>query len=111
MKKYATLTKKSKLRKIADINMNNPMNKWFGYEEEYRFKFDGNFDVHNKEGYFIIYRYFVGLIPHYMIDLGNHMISGKGWKDTLIRAIEPMMVGYIKYILLKDLTRTKGFKY
>ena len=111
MKKYATLIKKTKLRAIGDINMKNPLNKLFGYEETYQFQFDGGFDVHNKQAEFTICRYFVGITPHYYMDLGNHGISGKGYKETLIRAIEPMMVGYIKYILLKDLTRKNGFNY
>ena len=93
MKKYAKLVKRGKLRAIGDINMKNPLNKLFGYEEEYHFQFDGNFDVHNKQAKFIISRYFVGITPHYILDLGNHLISGNGWKETFINCIEPMMVG------------------
>lgn len=110
MKKYATLIKKGKLRAIGNINMKNPLNKLFGYEETYQFQFDGGFDVHNKIGEFAISRYFVGLVPHYYVDLGNHGIMGKGWKETLVRAIEPMMVGYIKYILLKDKIRAERYE-
>jgi hypothetical protein len=57
--------------------------------------------MNNKQGYFIIKRYFRGISVHYRVDCGNKCFSSKGIKLAMMGAIEYLMVGYIKYMNLK----------
>lgn len=102
------MTKNYKLIKMEkptvrhSYNKNNILNRLFSYKKTYEFEFDGNFDVHNKKGYFVITRYFTGLKVAYFVDTGNRSFWSNNLQTAMMGALEHAMVGYIKYILLKD---------